>query len=1129
MKNLIYIFGVFFTFLSTQLSAQCPITDIVIKSQTELNQLFITYPNCHKITKSITFANTTNDPLTDLSLMLKIDSILGDLVLTINNAPTIEGLSNIKYIGGNVSIKTNNALVAIPKFESLTQVNKTISITLNPELKSVKGFENLSTAGSISITNNDLVDTIDAFNSIKTIQSGLTLYLLKNLEVVNAFDSLTTSGQDILIALKDSPKLKVLPSFDQLRYVKLNFTVNANLNDSYQCLANLDSIGTSLVLNLPLVTSIKSAPNAISIGRIDFVGSNKLKKLEGFDKLKKVGELNLNLPSLTQLCPFNELQVANKRIYFWLDSMQILQGFNNLKEAGEIYFNCNILRQFDFAPKLEIVNGPFEISGQKVQLYNHFNFLTHVQGKIYLNLPLLKKLPEFNELKHAGELHIISCPGLTRIEGFKKLQRISGFFFIENNSALDSINGFENLKYCGSTMKINDNPNLIHITDFTSLDTLEALSLTYNRKLASINGFHQLSFVSSIFISECTHLKMITGFEKLLQSGRIEVIGSLFLNKVEGFEKLKVILGYFRIRSEIEILPEFNSLERIEGYFYCNNTKLIKVPAFPKLVSILGDFTFFGNSKITELGPFPSLSVIKGKIDIFSLSLITNLAGFKKVDPTMVTHLKITGNPKLSLCNNRFVCGYLALGKPSQINNNAPGCKELSEIVCNGGLIKGIAFYDRNENGIRENGEPGIVNMKVDVNNFDPLLISNETGLMSLYCEVGNTYSISSMYDPKFKHTTDTAFIYQYDSNDENDTLFYFGFIHPQNARGGKLIVTSDRTRCLTEAKINLSVLNESSYDQNGEIRLFYDDINALTKFNPTPDFIDPLKGMAVWKFYNLQPPSLQKITAWLKVPSEDSTGDTLAFHASYYVKNNDGSYQLLDSSLYTSVVRCAYDPNDISVSPLGTLYRINSDQTFNLTYTIRFQNIGNDTAIDVSLFNLISSDLDRNSLQFIAASHPCNLQLYGDVFEVDFPSIHLPAKSQNEALSQGFLTYSIQTKEGLPDSTVIGNYAEIYFDQNAPILTNTVTNTLVDFLVATKDEEATLPLVWFPNPVQNQLCLQLEELSKDVTLEVFNQLGQRIYQSTGLCHQLHHLPSGTMLAKVKTSTQSQSFVFIKQ
>lgn len=1128
MKNLVYVLGIVFVFLFSNISAQCPTTDIVIKSQSELNQLFNNYPNCHKITKSITFANTTNAALTDLRPMLKIDSIMGDLVLKINNTPSIEGLSNIKYVGGNVSIQTNDALVSIPKFDSLKHVTKTISISLNPKLISVKSFENLISVGTISISQNDLLDTIDAFHHLKSIQSFLNLYYLKNLEVLKGFDSLATVGQEVFIALKESSNLKVLPSFHQLKYVNLNFTINANLNGTYVCLNNLDSISNSLVLNLPLTTSITVAPKATTISKIDFTGSNKLKTLQGFDQLKQADDIYLLLPSLTQLCPFNELQVANERIYLWLDSIPILQGFNKLKTAGEIFFNCNTLSQFDFAPQLEIVNGRFEINGQKAQLHNHFNLLNHVQGKLYLHLPLLKKLPEFNELKFAGELYIAACSSLTRIEGFKKLQRIAGNFFIENNSVLDSFNGIEILKYCGGTMKINNHPKLIHLTDFPLLDSLGGFKLTSNGKLPSFNGFHQLRFVSSITIDNCSRIKTINGFEKLVKCGSIELTGILTMTKIEGFEQLKVINGYLRIGSQIEILPEFNSLEKIEGYFFCNNTKLIKTPTFPKLKSILGDFSFFGNSIIKDLGLFPSLSVIDGKINVFTLGSITHLAGLKNVDPTLVTDLKINSNPKLRLCNNRFICAYLALGKPTQIYSNAPGCNQPSEIDCTGGLIKSLAFYDRNENGIRDNGEPGLANVKVDVNNFDPLLISNESGLMNLYCEVGNTYTITSLYNSKFRPTTDTSLVYQYDSNDENDTLFNFGFIHADNTSEGKVRIYSDRTRCNTQTKIYINVANENSYDQNGEVKLYYNDLNALSNISPAPDFIDPLQGIAVWKFYNLQPPSVHKITASLQVPSEDHAGELLGFHVTYYAINNDGSYQFLDSSYYTSQVLCAYDPNDISVNPIGTLYRMNPEQTFELTYTIRFQNIGNDTAFDVSLFNLISTDLDRNSLQFIAASHPCNLQLYGDVFEVDFPSIQLPSKSQNEALSQGFLTYSIRTKEGLPDSTLIDNFAEIYFDQNAPIITNTVTNTIINVIVSTNDSNLS-PMAWFPNPVQDELCLLLQESPNEIIIDVYNQLGQRTYQGTGHCHQLNHLPSGPMVAKVKTSTGQQSFVFIKQ
>ncbi|MBK9690053.1 MAG: hypothetical protein IPO65_20925 [Saprospiraceae bacterium] len=218
-------------------------------------------------------------------------------------------------------------------------------------------------------------------------------------------------------------------------------------------------------------------------------------------------------------------------------------------------------------------------------------------------------------------------------------------------------------------MKINGNAKLIHITDFNSLDTLGGLKITYNGKLPVINGFHQLSIVSSIYISDCFNLNTITGFEKLLQSGSIELFGSSSLKKLEGFEQLKAIAGFFKLEQNSRFYLNLIAWKELKDIF-SSTIKVIKTPTFPKLKSILGDFTFFENFKITDLGPFPLSFCYDGKIDIFGLS-ITHVDGLKKVDPTKVTNLKITDNPKLSLCNNRFICAYLALGKPSQFSKNA--------------------------------------------------------------------------------------------------------------------------------------------------------------------------------------------------------------------------------------------------------------------------------------------------------------------------------------------------------------------------------------------------------------------------------------------------------------------------
>ena len=47
--------------------------------------------------------------------------------------------------------------------------------------------------------------------------------------------------------------------------------------------------------------------------------------------------------------------------------------------------------------------------------------------------------------------------------------------------------------------------------------------------------------------------------------------------------------------------------------------------------------------------------------------------------------------------------------------------------------------------------------------------------------------------------------------------------------------------------------------------------------------------------------------------------------------------------------------------------------------------------------------------------------------------------------------------------------------------------------------------MAWFPNPVQDELCLLLQESPNEIIIDVYNQLGQRTYQGTGHCHQLNH------------------------
>lgn len=195
--------------------------------------------------------------------------------------------------------------------------------------------------------------------------------------------------------------------------------------------------------------------------------------------------------------------------------------------------------------------------------------------------------------------------------------------------------------------------------------------------------------------------------------------------------------------------------------------------------------------------------------------------------------------------------------------------------------------------------------------------------------------------------------------------------------------------------------------------------------------------------------------------------------------------------------VRGSYDPNDKSVSPKGISSSGNVAPGTPLTYTIRFQNTGSDTAYAVRIEDTLSADLDLSTLELGASSHPYEFSVSGKgrpAFRFQFDNIKLVDSITNEAESHGFVSFSIRPKAGLAIGTRIENTASIYFDFNDPVVTNTTVNTiyeptvtpgLIDSVIVTRTRpRAANRLTVVPNPstgvftVSSAEPLQAEALS---------------------------------------------------
>ena len=102
-------------------------------------------------------------------------------------------------------------------------------------------------------------------------------------------------------------------------------------------------------------------------------------------------------------------------------------------------------------------------------------------------------------------------------------------------------------------------------------------------------------------------------------------------------------------------------------------------------------------------------------------------------------------------------------------------------------------------------------------------------------------------------------------------------------------------------------------------------------------------------------------------------------------------------------------------------------------------------------------------------------------ILTLTFANLLLPDSNVNETASHGFIQFSIDQRPDNPSGLLLENRAGIYFDFNAPVMTNTVFHTIGhDFLPsATREPGTAIPWlqVW-PNPASQTTHIWAENLS---------------------------------------------------
>ena len=238
--------------------------------------------------------------------------------------------------------------------------------------------------------------------------------------------------------------------------------------------------------------------------------------------------------------------------------------------------------------------------------------------------------------------------------------------------------------------------------------------------------------------------------------------------------------------------------------------------------------------------------------------------------------------------------------------------------------------------------------------------------------------------------------------------------------------------------------------------------------------------------------------------------GDTICVDATIMAVGDNNS--LNNQAHFCYHVTNSYDPNIKETYPENVLPGYN-DWFY---YTIHFQNTGNAAAQNIALTDTLSNYLDVSTFERINYSHANSASLAGNVLQFNFDNINLPDSTSNSSASIGYVQYRVKPKTNLPAGTVIDNKAYIYFDYNAPIITNTSHNT---YLMVTSIQESTnSEFAIFPNPT-NGIVTITSKAVVPMNMAVYNVVGDMVQESkttqTKTQLDLSYLSNGVYFIKV--------------
>ncbi len=394
--------------------------------------------------------------------------------------------------------------------------------------------------------------------------------------------------------------------------------------------------------------------------------------------------------------------------------------------------------------------------------------------------------------------------------------------------------------------------------------------------------------------------------------------------------------------------------------------------------------------------------------------------------------------------------------------------------------IAGSVRFDTNADGCSPS-DPGLHNMKIDIIDgvSSGTAFTSVNGGYTFYVQQPNLILMPIFENPIYFIVDPVSATVNFPSN-SNSTQIQDFCITPNGFHPDIEVIIAP----LSNARPGFNAAYQITYKNNGNYTYpegivgfqFDDSVLEYVGANQVP--LTQATGQLNWSFSNLLPFESRSIILNLHVNSPTEVpavniGDALSFTASSFPSEVDET-PFDNTFTFQQTVTGSFDPNDKTCLE-GNI--ISAENVGNyLHYNINFENTGNAPAESIVVKDIIdTTKFEISTLQILDAPNASIIKITGNKVEIIFDHINL------EPAAHGHVLFKIKTKGDLAVGTTVSNKAEIYFDYNFPVETNTATSTFQ--LLSNADFEADDSVVVYPNPANNAVSVTANSTIKSIDI----------------------------------------------